>query len=674
MSSAREYAGKVINLNRGGTAQVGQCTFEQPTVIPKYINIGTSSIGTYNLGMYDGQDYFNYPAAMASWSTGDDVALPNIVDLTRYITPSKTTFADSGFWTVCENGEQTYNANHTDTWEDFCSKAQSDIVWIWGAFREGGCGIVRVNNTQVKFIGTYGVYNNEAGNDERIACSETIPYNIADVTQGCFGVFYNYRADSWSGSVNIISPIGSQVQTAEDPFNEAVVNIIYNGYRYRDMADTLNAAKIPFGDGSVPYMTFQLNSVHSPYSREQPIYYPGRAITLSGYSLDYGSDTTGLEENEYLRGADAGNNNGNGDYNTDSDPINPTDESQFSVDAQSCGFVTVYKPEKATLQSFAEWLYGTLPTSYGSFLDNIKKLQLNPMDGIISLNISHFSAPTGGLEPIGFYGQPSGIDAQIVSKLTHVVKCGTIHINEFASGWMSYNDLTKIKVYLPYCGEYSLPTNLVMGSNLELRYIIDVLSGACVAEITCRRSERGIRGDSSIDAPVFKFTGNVFQQVPISAVDYSGIIQGQLGLLSSAASFVSGAATGNFGAMVGGISGAASAITAHPTTETIGSCGASYGYMSCQYPFITQEYPLYNMPDNYSEYYGDPIYDYMVIGDCKGLIYVDKDTFWGTDPDRADFIDMTSEEEELLKQAVQEGLYMPRTNTDFSRKYYDPNA
>ena len=86
------------------------------------------------------------------------------------------------------------------------------------------------------------------------------------------------------------------------------------------------------------------------------------------------------------------------------------------------------------------------------------------------------------------------------------------------------------------------------------------------------------------------------------------------------------------------------------------------------------EYPCYNMPDNYSGYYGEPIYDYRVIGDCKGLIYVDKDTFWGTDPDRADFIDMTSEEEELLKQAVQEGLYMPRTNTDFSRKYYDPNA
>ena len=676
MSSAREYAGKVINLNMGGTAQVGQCTFEQPTQVPKFINIGSSSIGQYGLGMFDGVTYFNFPAAMASWSTGDDVALPNIVDLTRYITKSKTTFAASGFWSTCENGEQTYNANHSDTWEDFCAKAQSDIVWIWGAFREGGCGIVRVNNTQVKFIGTYGVYNNEAGNNERICCTETIPYTIADVTSGCLAVFYNYQRDGWSENVNFISPIGSQVQTAEDPAirTEFPTHIIYNGYRYRDMADTLNGSKVPFGDGTVPYMTFQLNSVHSPYAGQQPIYYPGRTITLAGYSLEYGSADNGTEGNEYIRGGDSGNNNGNGDYNTDSDPIDPTDESQFSVDAQSCGFVTVYKPEKATLQSFASWLYGTLPTTYGSFLDNIKKLQLNPMDGIISLNISHFSAPTGGLEPIGFYGQPSGIDAQIVSKLTHVVKCGTIHINEFASGWMSYNDLTKIRAYLPYCGEYSLPTNLCMGSNLELRYIIDVLSGACVAEITVHRSARGLRGDADINAPTFKFTGNIFQQVPISAVDYSGIIQGQLGLLSSAASFVSGAATGNFGAMVGGISGAANSITAHPSVETIGSCGASYGYMSCQYPFITQEYPLYNMPESYEKYYGEPIYDYKVIGDCVGLIYVDQDTFWGTDPDRADFIDMTSEEEELLKQAVREGLYMPRTTEDKNRQYYDPNS
>ena len=64
-----------------------------------------------------------------------------------------------------------------------------------------------------------------------------------------------------------------------------------------------------------------------------------------------------------------------------SDDVDGVDDSMFTVDAQSCGFVTVYKPDKTTLQNFAAWLYGTLPTTYGSFLDNIKKLQLNPMDG-----------------------------------------------------------------------------------------------------------------------------------------------------------------------------------------------------------------------------------------------------------------------------------------------------
>lgn len=670
MSSASEWAGQAVSLNMGGSAQIGQIDFEEPRPVPSWLPVG-GALTQYGTFYTDGQDYFGMYAGCGAWN--DSTLTPTALNLVRYVAAAGNMSDIGGSYTwlddTLENGEQVYNANHSDTWSDFLTRVQSKVSWLWGSLRDGGCGMIKVNNTQVAFLGTYGVYNNEAGTDERICATISNAYTYADFANECvLAVYYNKNSDSWYGSVDIICPTASQVTFFSYPFEDVVwpiLSIIWAIQR-GPISATLDRTMKPFGDGSVHNVIFDLNTISSPYSNQKPIYYPGREITLAGYSQTWGSDETGLGENQYERGADSGDKDGNGDYDLSSDDVDGVDEDMFTVDAQSCGFVTVYKPDKTTLQNFAAWLYGTLPTTYGSFLDNIKKLQLNPMDGIISLNISHFSATTSGSEPISFYGQPSGYTAPIVSSLTHVKDCGTIDVNELISGWLSYNDNVKLKVYLPYCGTFDLSTNILMGGRLTLKYVIDVLTGACVAEIECSRSSRNGIEEDSYKAPVYRFTGNVFQQVPISAVDYSGIIQGQLGLAAGAASIASGN-------LIGGVNAAFNAMTAHPTVSTIGNAGASYGYMSDQVPYLIYEFPCYNMPEQYAAYYGEPIYDFKIIGSCKGLIYVDQNTFWATDPDGNDFIDMTAEEEELLKQAVAEGLYMPKTDTDFSRKSYDPN-
>lgn len=668
MSSAKEWAGQIVSLNMGGSAQVGQIDFEEPRPVPSWLPVG-GVLTQYGTFYTDGQDYFGMYAGCGAWN--ESTATPNALNLVRYVAAAGTLaeIGEGTIWQVLENGEATYNANHSDTWDDFLTRVQSKVSWLWGSLRDGGCGMVKANNTQVCFIGTYGVYNNEAGTDERICATQSINYTYADFANECvLAVYYNKNSDAWYNSVDIVCPTGSQATFFNYPVEDIVwpiTSIVWSINR-GGISATLDRTMKPFGDGRVHNVIFDLNTVSSPYSSQKPIYYPGREITLSGYSQTWGSDETGLGENQYERGGDSGDKDGNGDYDLSSDDIDGVDEDMFTVDAQSCGFVTVYKPDKATLQNFAAWLYGTLPTSYGSFLDNIKKLQLNPMDGIISLNISHFSAATSGSEPISFYGQPSGYSAPIVSSLTHVKNCGTIDVSELISGWLSYNDNVKLKAYLPYCGTFDLSTNLLMGGQLTLKYIIDVLTGACVAEIECSRSSRNGIEEDSYKAPIYRFTGNVFQQVPISAVDYSGIIQGQLGLAAGAASIASGN-------VIGGVNAAFNAMTAHPTVSTIGNAGASYGYMSDQVPYLIYEFPCYNMPDQYAAYYGEPIYDFKIIGSCRGLIYVDQNTFWATDPDRNDFIDMTAEEEELLKQAVAEGLYMPKTSEDINRRNYDPN-
>lgn len=676
MSQARDKIGDFYNLNMGGTAYIGQLDYTEPSPMPSFLPIG-GSLTEYTPAYISEGDpaYYTLQGAIGAWS--DSQPLPTSVNLLRYLSAAGnysevlSPYSAGSIANSLMTGEEIYNANHSDTWSDFKIRVQSKISWLWGSLEDGGCGVIKYNSTQVSFIGAYGVYNNENGTDERIAATEYGPYNMALFAgENIFAVYHWKERDTYSGSIEIVAPIGSEVRYFDSPTVPPLYSWLLRWIEhYGALSNTLdNTLYTDAGDGTPVHNTlFSLTTVTSPYNNEVLIFTPGTEINIEGYSQTHGDEDNGLGENQYDRGADSGDKDGDGDYDLDSEDVEGVDESQFAVDAQSCGFVTVYKPDKSTLQTFGNWLYGTMPTTYGSFLENIKKLQLNPMDGIISLNISHFSAATSGSQDISFYGQASGISAPVVSKLTHVKECGSISVNELIGGWMSYNDNVKLKAYIPYCGCFDISTNLVMGGTLKLKYIIDVLSGACVAEIMCDRPSRRDIIEDSYESPVYRFTGNVFQQVPISAVDYSGIIQGQLGLAAGAASI----ATGN---IIGGLSSSINAMTAHPSVSTIGSYGASYGYMSDQVPFLIYEYPCYNMPESYEAYYGEPIYDFKQIGSCQGLIYIDGDTFWGTDPGDGDFIDMTSEEEELLKQAIKEGLYMPRTNTDYSRKSYDPTA
>lgn len=666
MSYASEWCGRPISLNMGGTANVGQLNYPQPYPVPRYISV--SDIFQYQLVYTDmpGDPPYYTLGPCYAWEKSSPAYVPNLITLDRYITTagsiSEVLSGSNEIDDTLINGEQAYNSNHPgDSWDDFLTRAQSKISWIWGSLRDGGCGIIKLNSTQMVFIGTYGVYNNEAGTDECIAATQTnLGFNIADIRQVCFFVPYKIDSDAWGGAVSITYPLATQTHFCDQPQEELLPGYICYYERYGSLSDILDNSITYFGDGYVNNTVIFTGSIAGPYNGNYEIFWPETVISKSGYSQTWGSPDTALEE-EYARGGDP-DGNGAGDFNNDSDPVDLTGEDQFTTDAQGCGFVTVFKPTKSTLQDFASWLYGTLPSTLGSFLDNIGKLQKNPMDAIISLNLAHFDASSTGSEPMNFFGQTSGYSAPVVTKLTHVVDCGSVKVAEYSGNFLDYTH-SKIQVNLPYCGKFSLPVSETMGATLKLQYIIDVLTGACVAEIKVVRQRSTVGGDPDLNATMYKFTGNIFQQVPISAVDYTGIIQGQLGLAAGAASVMSGNVLGGVSNMVN------SMATMKPNVEHIGNAGSSYGYMSIQEPFIVQEYAWYNWPqlDKYTNYYGMPTYDYRLLDSMDGYTEVDPGTLW---TDKFDWI--TQEEEQMLKSMLNSGgIYIDHTAAYYN---YDPEA
>lgn len=668
MATASNYIGESLKLNNGGTAIVGQIDYDWAFSVPHWW-ANDSTYTEFGVGYVDSvtQVYSTLNGAWGAWNSGQ--TLPTVVDLRDYTVKAGTAaeiYSVTGWgWNAIDEGltagsESAQFGGDLDAWNAAIDYIDKKVSWIWGDLRSGGCGFIKYDSTHVFILSTYGVYTSQDGQEKIAATATNTTYTIGELYGGCFAVFYWVSHDSYS-HVGYVFP-DTSMYLIQNP-EQTLGNIDWTGSdHYASMSYSLDNSMSKFGDGRVYNTMFSMNSITSPYGSYNDWYIPGTVIDDPDYALSWGGDDTGLVD-KMGNGGDAGDNDGDGDYNNNSDEIPLTTDDQFTIDAQSCGFITVFKPSKSTLQDFASWLYGDLITNYGSFLDNLNKLQSNPMDAIISLNMAHFDATTSGSEPMNFFGQASGFSAPVVSKLTHTLDCGSVTISEYSGNFLDYNNLSKIQIYLPYCGgPFSLSTNEVMGATLHLQYVIDVLSGSCVAELKVIRQRGRVYADPNLSATIYHFNGNIFQQVPISSVNYTNMVMGQLGQIAGAASIAGGAATGNIGAITGGISSIINGATASPSVEKIGGAGGNYGYLSTQKPFIIQEYPWYNWFDQYDNYNGRPLYDYKKLDYCDGYTEIDQSTLW---TDKFDFI--TKEEEDMLISIFNSGgVYI-----DHSSEYYN---
>ena len=64
-----------------------------------------------------------------------------------------------------------------------------------------------------------------------------------------------------------------------------------------------------------------------------------------------------------------------------------------------------------------------------------------------------------------------------------VIDCGAITLPEEEGSYLDYAPYTKISIYIPFCGEFDLPTNSIMGGSIELYYLCDRLTGGCMAYV-----------------------------------------------------------------------------------------------------------------------------------------------------------------------------------------------
>ena len=298
-----------------------------------------------------------------------------------------------------------------------------------------------------------------------------------------------------------------------------------------------------------------------------------------------------------------------GTYTNVSDPIDfpqpPT------LGALSSKFITVYSPTPAELQSFASYLWT------GAFNPaNFKKLMADPFQALIGLSILPIQ-PQKEMTPhtLAFGNISTGISMYRCVNHYEIFDCGSINVEEYWGSYLDYDPYTKISIYLPYIGTEQLSADDVMGKTISVKYMIDIITGACVASIKAGNSV------------LYQYAGSCVSSIPITGNDWNAVISGTIQSLISTAGVIAAGVAGSpvaSGAAVGLMASSASnAMEMKTNIKRSGTIAGCSGFLSVQTPYLIITRPRQAVPDKQNTYTGYPSFITQDLSTCSGFTIVD---------------------------------------------------
>lgn len=300
------------------------------------------------------------------------------------------------------------------------------------------------------------------------------------------------------------------------------------------------------------------------------------------------------------------------------------------VTGKASALYSIYNPTLAQVNSLGAWLWSS------NFIDQLLKLFSSPMDAIIGLHKIYATPATGAAQNIKVGYLDSGVPSKIVSDQYATVDCGTVNCYEYFGNVLDYNPYTNIRLYLPFIGIIDLSNSDVMRSSINVVYHVDVLSGACLAEVKITRDGGG--------GTLYQYAGNAATTLPISSGSYMGVVSSVSSVATRAlAGFASGGALGAIASGATGVLNAQGANVVHS-----GGFSGNAGAMGCKKPYLIIERPQTETADNTAKLLGYGSNLFTKLKACKGLTRVK-----GV---HVDAVPATKEEKKLIEEKLIEGV------------------
>lgn len=291
-------------------------------------------------------------------------------------------------------------------------------------------------------------------------------------------------------------------------------------------------------------------------------------------------------------------------------PVNPPDTGGGKTPVvvpptgSASALYAIYNPTLEQINSFGAWLWSD------NFIEQIKKLFNDPMQAIIGLHKVYATPATSGSQNIKVGYLDSGVSAKVVSNQYTTIDCGTVSLPEYFYNVFDYAPYTDINLYLPFIGIVGLDVADVMRSSIHIIYHVDVLSGACLAEVEVIRDSAG--------GTLYQYTGNASVTLPISSGSYMGIVSSIAGIAGGIAGTI--ASGGSALPLIA--SSAGSILNARTKVEHSGGFSGNAGAMGSKIPYLIISRPQVELADNFEKYIGYPTNITTTLESCSGFVNV----------------------------------------------------
>ena len=563
-------------------------------------------------------------------------------------------YYESDFWAAHSELHNGFGDITEDQLNALKAAFDGDVSWLWGSLDDGGAFMYKsasdptdVNSLAYRFFLCYGEFEREPENP--------------DYSDGKYFYYFSAMDGGTRKWLEQVYNVGFYLDGTSD---NVILSVYYCTNKEDNRVFCGNVGGV-YGMVPAPFATSSTDwsiGLGTPEWVETPDlawYFEGgstnSAVNCYGFTLNdviwiSGNPFSDDEFGDEPAGSGGVNTSGGG-YGTpatdtgDVDGESADDLNQLT--AINSGLATLFNPTQAELAAFAEWLYTDITDSMA---DQLKKLQTNPLDYILFVSLCKFNPPTSGRMEIGFAGFGSGVTAQKISNQFMEINCGTIDYAEQFSSFLDYH--SKVQIYLPFCGTHDLKVDDVMGSKIKVNYLIDLLSGSCIARVKITRAIRSTAPqDSRVNDVIYEFQGNVYLTMPISSTDWRGTYQA---LVSLAGGIVQGAASGGgFGAAAGAVTGAANLIMSEKVSVSrSGQAGSAYGYMNNKKPYLILERPIQSVPTNWGGFEGYMSNNRAKVANLRGYTETDPDTLW------ADNMHCTDAEAAEIRSLFTSGVYL----------------
>lgn len=265
----------------------------------------------------------------------------------------------------------------------------------------------------------------------------------------------------------------------------------------------------------------------------------------------------------------------------------------------------VYNPSQGQLDSFGAWLWSS------NFVEQLKKLFADPMQAIIGVHKVFATPSTGGAQTIKCGYLDSGVSAAVVTNQYTTVDCGSASLREYFGNVFDYDPFTKVHIFLPFIGIVPLNIADVMRSTISVKYKVDVITGACLAEVSISRDGCG--------GILYTYGGSAIVTYPVSSGSYIGAVQAAM---STAIGIGSAIATG--GASLGASAGMVLGGLSHAKTQVqhSGQFSGCSGAMGGKKPYLIISRPQTRTPQKIAEYEGYPSNSIHQLIMCDGFTKV----------------------------------------------------